>query len=105
MKKRLGVIAGLFGLSVSFGQELNEEVVQRLKDFAVTVGRQVEIVVHVQMGNAAVRLDEIWCRIDQLDSSHQRHLVGQQFVDLGIALTERIHQMATRQQRLEKPNK
>ena len=101
-KKRLGVIAaGLPGLSVRFGQQLNEKVVQRLKDFAVSVGRQMEIVVHVQMGNASVRQNEIWRRIDQLDSSHQRCLVGQQLVNLGIALTQRIDQMATRQQRLK----
>ncbi len=114
MKQRLGVAvvvaaaaaAGLLFVgrlllgSVGFGQQLDEEVVQRLKDFAVAVGRQVEIVVHVQMGNAAVRQDEIRGRIDQLDASHQRRLVGQQLVDLGVALTQRIDQMSARQQRL-----
>lgn len=112
MKQRLGVavvVAAAAGLlfvgrlllgSVGFGQQLDEEVVQRLKDFAVAVGRQVEIVVHVQMGNAAVRQDEIRGRIDQLDASHQRRLVGQQLVDLGVALTQRIDQMSARQQRL-----
>jgi len=99
--KRLGVVAGLLGLPVGFGQELDEEVVQRLEDFAVAVGRQVKIVVHVQMGNAAVRLDEIWRCIDQLNASHQRRLVGQHLVDLGVALAERVDQMSARQQRLK----
>ena len=89
------------GLALELRHELDEELVDGLEGAVVALLGEVQVVVHVVVGDGAVGLHEAGVDVDELCAGVALQLLGHQTVDLGVALAQRVRLVTTGQQRLE----
>lgn len=96
---------GLFGRrQILFGfilvEDLREEVVHRLEDLERRGRRQIEVVVHVVVADAAVVMHQTTVDLDYLHGRLADASFGQQFVHLVGSVATAVRVLATWKQRL-----
>lgn len=75
--------------------------VQGFTNNLVALGSQVEVVVHVLVGDATIGMDKARIHVEERGMGEGRHSLLDQLICIGISVAQRVWQFTSRKQPLQ----